>query len=190
MTGSEVTITPKGEGTATVTVTATNSRGQSAKQTIDVTVTVPSPPALDPPGIRDTFADVRFAHDATASRPLTLSNYFARATSYEVMEGNTAIATASDVGGVLSITPVASGSTYVRVTAVNDSGQISQTITVVVMMAPAMVPPTGTHQVLIDNLDSGDDGMDSMEFVIDLIAEGYILGRRRAVHLYSYSTSR
>ena len=174
-----VSITGVAIGEATITVTATDTDMQTAEQPISVKVVAVMPvvPVVpDPPTIKDTFQNVSFAHGATAAREFTLVEYFDGAAEYDVMRGNPAIIDASETDGVLSITPKASGRTYVRVTAINDGGRISQTISVEVMRALPMVPPTGTHQVLVDNLNSGDNNNESEVFTKDLIAEGYFLG--------------
>ena len=135
-----VTIAPVSGGTATVTVTATNSRMQSAMQTIEVTVTVPPVPLPDAPQIISTFADVSFAYGDTTARAYTLSKYFAGADIMYEVDSNTSVAIASESGGVLTITPVASGRTNVMVKASNASGEVTQNFTVEVASRPNMAP--------------------------------------------------
>jgi hypothetical protein len=130
-----------GGGTATVTVTASNSRGQSADQTIEVTVAVPPAPVPDAPAIISTFAAVSFEYGDKTARPFTLSEYFAGAEiTYAVASASTSVAIADESGGVLTITPVASGQTNVMVTASNTGGEVLQNITVTVAARPNMAP--------------------------------------------------
>jgi hypothetical protein len=156
-----VTITPVSGGTATVTVTATNSRLLSATQTIGVTVTVPPVPVPDAPLLVGTPPLVSFAYGVTTPQTLTLSDYVTGATSYEVESNKPTVASATESGGVLSITPGASGTASIMVTASNAGGDRSQNVIVDVAARPNMAPRLKSGKELNDikmvTTNSGDN---------------------------------
>ena len=134
-----VTIMPVSSGSATVTITATNSRGLSAMQTVDVTV-MAAPVAM--PTVSDDIEDVLFQSPDAAAQTIMLSDHFTGAAEYSATSSNSAVATATEAGGVLTVTPVGAGNAVVTVMASNASGMVSDEF-VVNVLAAAMVnqPP-------------------------------------------------
>ena len=138
-TDSMVTITVVGAGTATVTITATNSRDLSATQMVEVTVAA-APPAM--PEVSDDIEDVLFQNPDAAVQTIMLSDHFTGAMlEYGVTSTSRSVATATEAGGVLTVTPVGAGTTEVTVTARNDSGMVSDTFVVNVLPAATMNQP-------------------------------------------------
>jgi hypothetical protein len=176
--GSDVTITPVGDGEAIVTVTATNSRSLSAMQMVEVNVTDP-PPAM--PTVSDDLENMLFQSPDAAAQTIMLSAHFTGATEYSPSSSNPAVATATEAGGVLTVTPVGAGSALVTVTARNASGMVSDDFNVNVLAAdmvnqPPMpksdmtigpfkrVPSTsnGAHELNLDKYFVDPDGSDAL----------------------------
>ena len=140
ISGAVVTITPVAAGTATITVTATDTAGQTATQTIRVTVNaapVPNPA----PTASGTIAAQTVTVGAAAVTVDVASNFSdTDALTYSAVSSDTAKATVSVSGSMVTITPVAAGSATITVTATDTASQtVTQTIMVTVNAAPT--PP-------------------------------------------------
>ena len=78
------------------------------------------------------FADVTFAHDA-GPQEITLSAHFSGPMLvYTLLSSNENVVTATESAGTLTLTPVGPGTAAVTVTASNDGGNLSLTISVTV----------------------------------------------------------
>ena len=137
--GSIVTITPVGDGDADIFITATNSRSLSAMQKVSVNVTEPVPAM---PVVSDDIEDVLFQTPDADAQTIMLSDHFTGATEYSPISSNTAVATAIEAGGVLTVTPMGVGTTEVTVMASNASGTVSDEFVVNVLAADTQnMPP-------------------------------------------------
>ena len=141
--GSEVTITPVAVGTATITVTATDTASQTAEQTFRVTVTNPAPTATG------TIADITDLVENGTPQTVEVATHFSDtdALTFTVASDNTAIATVTVMGSVVTITPKARGTATITVTATDTAGQTAEQTFSVSVTNPA---PTATGT--IDNM--------------------------------------
>ena len=136
-----LTVTAVGAGTATITVTAKNPKGE-AKQSFTVTVPQPASEEEAPTVRTGAITSVDVAQGGTQT--VTLSTVFDGANlSYAV--SSSAVATASESNGTLTIRGFSIGSATVTVTATNTAGSspahaIAVTVTAPVTTIPA--PPT------------------------------------------------
>ena len=135
---SRVTISAAAGGTATITVTARDPGGLSARQRIRVTV-----PNRAPTG-RSIPTQV-IASEGTAN--VDLSSYFTDPDgdrlTYRGSSNDTDVATASVVGSMLTIRPVASGAAAVTVTARDQGGLTASRHVAVTVQPRANRPPSG-----------------------------------------------
>ncbi len=129
MSGTFVTLTPAGEGSTSVVVTARNASG-SATQTISVTVAARFPRAVG------TFAPVSLSAGGLAIAVDARAGFTLGGLQFEARSGNPQVVTATVNGPLVTLTPVAAGSTSVVVTARNANGSATQTISVTVAAAP------------------------------------------------------
>ena len=140
---SEVTVTPLAVGgTTTITVTATDRAGQTAEQTFTVTVNA-TPTSV---GTMDNITDL--VENGTP-RNVDVATHFSDtdALTFTAISDNTAIATVAVMGSVVTITPVAVGTTTITVTATDTAGQtVEQTFSV------AVTNPAPTATGTIDNI--------------------------------------
>ena len=131
--GGRLRLTPLAAGTATVTVTATNTAG-SAEQVFAVAVAPAAPRALG--GI----AGVTLAEGGEAPE-VDLSDYFGGMVDrYVVTADPVGVVHVWESGGRLTLTPLASGSAAVTVTALNGSGSAAQEFAVTVEPPAAAGP--------------------------------------------------
>ena len=137
--GPIATITPVAEGTTTIMVTASNSAG-STTQTMVVVVTAAPNRA---PVAAGTILPVTLTAEDSA-QTVNVSPYFSDpdsdTLSYTAVSANTSKATASVSGSIITITPVAEGTTTVQVTASDGSLTATQTIVVLVNPPPNRAP--------------------------------------------------
>ena len=135
ISGTVVTVTPVAVGTTTVTVTASNSVGQ-ATQTFEVTVRNPIAPSAV--GSLDDLELVL----GQPPREVEVADAFAgELLTYAAESANPGLATVAVSGSVVTVTPVAVGTTTVTVTASNRAGQATQEFEVTVrsLEAPTKV---------------------------------------------------
>ena len=135
ISGTVVTVTPVAVGTTTVTVTASNSVGQ-ATQTFAVTVRNPIAPSAV--GSLDDLELVL----GQPPREVEVADAFAgELLTYAAESANPGLATVAVSGSVVTVTPVAVGTTTVTVTASNRAGQATQEFEVTVrsLEAPTKV---------------------------------------------------
>ena len=131
--GGRLRLTPLAAGIATVTATAINTAG-SAEQAFAIVVAPAAPRALG--GI----ADVTLAEGGEAPE-VDLSDYFGGTVDrYVVTADAVGVVHVWESGGRLTLTPLASGSASVMVTALNGSGSAAQEFAVIVE-PPAAVGP-------------------------------------------------
>ena len=153
--GPIATITPVAEGTTTIMVTASNSAG-STTQTIVVVVT--SAPNQAPVAAGTILPVTLTAGDS--AQTVNVSTYFSDADgdrlSYTAVSANTSKATVSVSGSIITITPVAEGTTTVQVTASDGSLTATQTIVVLVNPPPNRAPVASGIIVPI-TLTAGDN---------------------------------
>ncbi len=148
--GSVVTITPVAVGTATITVTATDTAGQTVEQTFSVSVTNPAPTATG------TIADITDLVENGSPQTVNVATNFSDldTLTFTATSDNTAIATVAVMGSVVTITPVAVGTTTITVTATDTAGQtVEQTFSVTVTN-PAPTA-TGTMDNITDLVENG-----------------------------------
>ncbi len=149
--GSEVTITPVAAGTATITVTATDTASQTAEQTFRVTVTNPAPTATG------TMDDITDLVENGTPQTVEVATHFSDtdALTFTVASDNTAIATVTVMGSVVTITPKARGTATITVIATDTAGQtVEQAFTVTVVTNPAPTA-TGTMDNITDLVENG-----------------------------------
>ena len=138
--GHQVWISPVAPGSTSVVVTARNGSG-SAMHTVSVTVLPPRPQAVG------TLGAVSLTAGGSAEQVEVANAFTPAGVPLEAHSGNTGVVTVGVNGTVVTITPVASGSTSVEVTARNESGSATQTIPVTVAPRPPTTvgpPPTTT----------------------------------------------
>ena len=154
--GSTLTIEAVAAGTATITVTASDGAA-SVQDTFTVTVSNPAPPTAT-----SELPDQDFAYDDMEARMFTLSDYFLKATMYDVsVSGDASVVTATEADGVLTLTPGSAGSAMVKVTPSNSGGiGSSQTIDVTVADEPAelMLPPRPVGTIAAQEVAIGATG--------------------------------
>ncbi len=128
VSGSTVKITAVAVGTVTVTVTANDGNGGTGTQTIGVTVPNRAPTAVG------TISPVTLTAGGSAT-DVDVSSKFGdpdnHTLTYTAVSSDTSKATVSVSGAVVKITPRASGTATVTVTANdNNGGSVKQTISV------------------------------------------------------------
>ena len=135
VTGSVVTVTPESLGMTTVTVTAQNDGGQ-ATQTFEVTVRNPNAPRAV-----GTLDDVTLVLGQPPHTVGVAAAFSGDLLSYGAASSDPGAADVSISGTVVTVTPVAVGTTTVTVTASNSVGQATQTFAVTVRnpIAPSAV---------------------------------------------------
>ena len=135
VTGSVVTVTPESLGMTTVTVTAQNDGGQ-ATQTFEVTVRNPNAPRAV-----GTLDDVTLVLGQPPHTVGVASAFEGEFLTHTADSSNPGFATVEIAGTVVTVTPVAVGTTTVTVTASNSVGQATQTFEVTVRnpIAPSAV---------------------------------------------------
>ena len=149
--GSVVTVTPVAVGTTTITVTATDTVGQTAEQTFRVTVTNPAPTATG------TMDDITDLVENGTPQTVEVATHFSDtdALTFTVASDNTAIATVTVMGSVVTITPKARGTATITVTATDTATQTA-TQTFTVSVAPNQPPTTvGTIDNITDLVENG-----------------------------------
>jgi len=154
--GTIATITPVAEGTTTIMVTASNSAGLTTTQTIVVLVT--SAPNQAPVAAGTILPVTLTAEDS--AQTVNVSTYFSDpdgdTLSYTAISSDTSKATVSMSGTIITITPVAEGTTTVTVTASDGSLTATQTIVVLVNPPPNRAPVASGTIVPI-TLTAGDN---------------------------------
>ena len=160
-----VTITPVAPGTATVTVTGSDG-SLTATQTIAITVTNRAPVAVG------TIPSVTFIAEGSANS-LNVSNNFSepdnQTLTYTAVSSNTAKATVSVSGSIVTITPKAIGQATVTVTASDGSLTATQTIGVVVNPPPNRAPTAvGTIPSIKLTVDGSATDVDVSNYFLDL----------------------
>ena len=139
-TADTLAVTAVGPGTATITVTAT-AQG-SAPQTQTFTVTVPQPASEEEAPTVRTGAITSVDVAQGGAQTVTLSTVFDGANlSYAVSSSATAVATASESNGALTIRGVSIGSATVTVTATNTAGSSPAHAIAVTVAAPVTTTP-------------------------------------------------
>ena len=135
VTGSVVTVTPESLGMTTVTVTAQNDGGQ-ATQTFEVTVRNPNAPRAV-----GTLDDLELILGEPPHTVEVAAAFSGDLLSYGAASSDPGAADVSISGTVVTVTPVAVGTTTVTVTASNSVGQATQTFEVTVRnpIAPSAV---------------------------------------------------
>ena len=135
VTGSVVTVTPESLGMTTVTVTAQNDGGQ-ATQTFEVTVRNPNAPRAV-----GTLDDLELILGEPPHTVEVAAAFSGDLLSYGAASSDPGAADVSISGTVVTVTPVAVGTTTVTVTASNSVGQATQTFAVTVRnpIAPSAV---------------------------------------------------
>ena len=155
--GSVVTVTPVGAGSATITVTAQDPDGLSATQTIDVTVAA----ANQAPTAVGTVAAVALTVGDSAVTRDVASNFNDPendSLTYRASILASGVATASVIGSVVTVTPVAAGSTTITVTAQDPDG-LSAIQTIDVTVAAANQAPTAVGTVAAVALTVGESAV-------------------------------
>ena len=133
LTGSQVTITPISAGSTIITVTA-NDGSLTATQTFSVTVTA-APVSNHAPVTVSAISDQTLVVGGTSITVDVSANFSDPdndTLTYDVSSSNTSIVTESVSGAVVTITPVAAGSTTITVTATDGTLTASQTISITV----------------------------------------------------------
>ena len=143
MSGAIITITPVAEGTTTITVMAQDLEGLTIIQTIAVTV---NPPPNRAPMASGTIVPVTLTAGDSPTN-LDVSTYFSDADgdrlTYTAVSSDTSRVTVSMSGAIITITPVAEGTTTIMVIAQDSEGlTIIQAIAVTVNPAPNRAPVT------------------------------------------------
>ena len=135
VTGSVVTVTPESLGMTTVTVTAQNDGGQ-ATQTFEVTVRNPNAPRAV-----GTLDDLELILGEPPHTVEVAAAFSGDLLSYGAASSDPGAADVSISGTVVTVTPVAVGTTTVTVTASNRAGQATQEFEVTVrsLEAPTKV---------------------------------------------------
>ena len=140
VSGTIATITPVAEGTTTITVTASNSEGEPATQTIVVVVN--SAPNRAPTAAGAILPITLTAGDSPQA--VNLSAYFSDpdgdTLSYTAVSASPSVATIAMSNAIITITPLAQGTTTVAVTASDGSLTAAQTLVVLVNPPPNRAP--------------------------------------------------
>ena len=138
VSGSDVTISGVAAGTATVTVTASDPAGLSATQSIDVTVeAVNQAPVAE--GMIDDLTLV-VGGETTVDATVGFSDPDGDELTYAATSSDTAVATVSTEGAMVTVTAVAAGSATVTVTA-TDPGELSASLEFGVTVEESNEPP-------------------------------------------------
>ncbi len=138
---SEVTVTPVATGTTTITVTATDIAGQTAEQTFSVSVTNPAPTIVS------TIADITDLVENGSPRNIGVASNFSDPNdtlTFTATSDNTAIATVTVMDSIVTVTPVAVGTTTITVTATDVASQTAEQTFSVSVTNPA---PTATGTI-------------------------------------------
>ncbi len=141
---SVVTVTPVAAGTATITVTATDIAGQTAEQTFSVSVTNPAPTAT---GTMDNMTDLVVNG---SPRDVNVATKFSDldTLTFTATSDDTAIATVAVLDSVVTVTPVAAGTTTITVTATDIAGQTAkQTFSVTVQAEEVTTGTAGVKNI-------------------------------------------
>ena len=153
VSGSNVTATAVAGGRVVVTITATDPDGLSATQTVNVVVTG----ANHAPEIGDTIADQELTAGDTLA--LDVSDNFSdpdgQALTYTAESSDTAAATVTVDGSVVTIVALEAGSAEVTVTA-TDPGDLSAMQTFTVTVAAANQAPEIGDTIADQELTAGD----------------------------------
>ncbi len=147
---SIVTITPVAAGTTTITVTATDIAGQTAKQTFSVSVTNPVPTTVG------TIADITDLVANGTPQAVNVTGNFSDPNdtlTFTATSDDTAIATVTVMDSVVTVTPVAAGTTTITVTATDIASQTAEQTFSVTVTNPA--PTTvGTMDDITDLVEN------------------------------------
>ena len=160
VSGAIVTITPKAVGTTTVTVTARDPNGLTAAQ--NIAVTVGSAPNRAPTAV-GTIDPVILTAGASPANVNVSSNFrdpdSDTLTYTAVSSDYRSKATVSVFSSIVTITPVAEGTSTVTVTARDPNGlTATQTIAVLVTAAPNRAPTAvGTINPVTLTAGAGSD---------------------------------
>ncbi len=123
LSGTKLTVTPKGKGDATVTVTATDPGGLSAQDEFEVDV-----PNRAPVVVKAIGDLTLYVGEGTTQEVIDLSTVFRDPDGddlgYTAVSSNTAVATATVSGSTLTVTPKGKGDARVTVTA-TDPGKLT-----------------------------------------------------------------
>ncbi len=138
---SEVTVTPLAAGTATITVTATDIAGQTVEQAFSVSVTNPAPTTV---GTMDNMTDLVENGSPQTVNVATSFNDPNDTLTFTATSDNTAIATVTVMDSIVTVTPVAVGTTTITVTATDIAGQTAEQTFSVSVTNPA---PTATGTI-------------------------------------------
>ena len=153
--GTIATITPVAEGTTTIMVTASDSEGSTSTQTIVVVVT--AAPNQAPVAVGTILPVTLTAGDSTQT--VNLSTYFSDPDddrlTYTAVSADTRVATIVMSSAVITITPMAEGTTTVTVTANDGSLTATQTIVVLVNPPPNRAP-VASGTIVPVTLTAGD----------------------------------
>ena len=153
--GGIATITPVAEGTTTIMMTAQDSEGLTTTQTIVVIVN--AVPNRAPVAAGTILPVTLTAGDSPQT--VNLSSYFSDpdndALTYSAVSSDTAKATVSASGTVVSITPVAEGQAMVTVTA-RDGSLTATQIIVVIVNPPPNRAPVASGTIVPVTLTAGD----------------------------------
>ncbi len=147
---SEVTVTPVAAGTTTITVTATDIAGQTAEQTFSVSVTNPAPTTV---GTMDNMTDL-VANGSPQTVDVADKFSDLDTLTFTATSDNTAIATVAVMDSVVTVTPVAAGTTTITVTATDIAGQTAEQTFSVSVTNPAPTA-TGTMDNMTDLVKNG-----------------------------------
>ncbi len=148
---SEVTVTPLAAGTATITVTATDIAGQTVEQTFSVSVTNPAPTTV---GTMDNMTDLVENGSPQTVNVATSFNDPNDTLTFTATSDNTAIATVTVMDSIVTVTPVAVGTTTITVTATDIAGQTAEQTFSVSVTNPAPTA-TGTMDNMTDLVENG-----------------------------------
>ncbi len=123
LSGTKLTVTPKGKGDATVTVTATDPGGLSAQDEFEVDVPNRAPVVVK------AIGDLKlYVGEGTTQEVIDLSTVFSDPDGddlgYTAVSSNTAVATVTVSGNTLTVTPKGKGEATVTVTA-TDPGKLT-----------------------------------------------------------------
>ena len=141
VSSATVTITPKTIGSATVTVTARDPDGLTATQTFAVTVSSAPNRAPTAIGTIDPVILTAGASPANVNVSSKFSDPDNDTLTHTAVSSDTSKATVSVFSSIVTITPVAEGSSTVTVTARDPNGlTATQTIAVLVTAAPNHAP--------------------------------------------------
>ncbi len=147
---SEVTVTPVAAGTTTITVTATDIAGQTVEQTFSVSVTNPVPTTVG------TIADITDLVANGTPQAVNVTGNFSDPNdtlTFSATSDDTAIATVTVMDSVVTVTPVAAGTTTITVTATDIAGQTAEQTFSISVTNPAPTA-TGTMDNITDLMEN------------------------------------